>query len=169
MAEIHMTDDKKYQIVFNEDVKHSGNVISIAVKCSYTFDESSRSYDGAAIDSLEYVENDDFAIEHKRHDGYNVFVFDVLLHGDSEMSMDVIQSEIDPYVRQIVLHAVNTLIQRNYFDDSAISSIKTLKSTEYIDYPYLFSYWVNIPKPAQNNIFQIIGFAMHSVPQENPY
>ena len=166
MDEIHMTNDNRYQIVFNEDVKHSGNVISIAVKCSYTFDESSRIYDGPAIDSLEYVGNEEFAIIHERHDGYNVFVFDVLLHGDHAMGIDVIQSAIDPYVRQIVLHAVNTLIPRNYFNDSAISSIKTLKNTEYMDYAYLFSYWVNIPRSAENNIFQIIGFAMHSVPQE---
>ena len=166
MDQVHMTDDQQYQIVFREDVDHPGNVISVAVKCSYTFDESSRRYDGAAIDSLEYVGDQKFAIKHERHDGYNVFVFDVLLHGDSEMSMDAIQSEIDPYVRQIVLHAVNTLIPRNYFNDSAISSIKTLKNTEYMDYAYLFSYWVKIPQTAETNIFQIVGFAMHSAPQE---
>ena len=166
MDQVHMTDDRKYQIVFNENVEYPGNVISMAVKCSYTFDERSHRYDGAAIDSLEYVGNEDFAIIHERHDGYNVFVFDVLLHGDSEMSMDAIQSEIDPYVRQIVLHAVNTLIPKKYFNEGAISSIKTLKSTDSMDCAYLFSYWVNIPETAKNNIFQIIGFAMHSISTE---
>jgi len=166
MDEIHMTNDNRYQIVFNEDVKHSGNVISIAVICPYTLDCEHGEYTGGKIDSLEYVGSDVFAIEgYKRH-GYNMFVFDVLLHGDHEMTTNEVQEKIDPYVRQIVLHAVNTLIPKEYFNEGAISSIKTLKSTDSMDCAYLFSYWVNIPETAKNNIFQIIGFAMHSISTE---
>ena len=166
MAEKYMTDDQQYQIVFNEDVKHSGNVISIVVICPYTFDDSDRQYAGAAIDSLEYVGNDNFKIEYDKRHGNNMFVFDVLLHGDHEMETTEIQGKIDPYVREIVLHTVNRLIPKHFFKEGAIESIKTLKSTEYMDYAYLFSYWVNIPISAQTNIFQILGFAMHSISTE---
>ena len=166
MDQVHMTDDQQYQIVFNEDVEFSGNVISIAVICPYTCDSDYGEYTGGIIDRLEYVGNKNFAIEDNKCHGNNMFVFDVLLHGDHEMTTKEIQEKIDPYVRQIVLHAVNRLILRDYFNEGAIESIKTLKSTDFMDCAYLFSYWFNIPRSAQTNIFQILGFAMHSISTE---